>query len=117
MLLSMSKQSFTARLFTLSTLVLRCIWSSSPCEDISYLLLFQRTANFRLTSPAMDGLPVCLSHLDFSVGEAGNLNEPEPTGLAKVPPHLARNKPACNQFYLTDFSPISTSIQTQGGVR
>jgi hypothetical protein len=107
MLLSMSKQFFTARLFTLIILDPCCIWASSPSEGISHLLFFQRIAKFRLTSPAMDGLPVGLSHLGFFVGTEGNLNKPALRGPAKVPPHLARKQPACSHFYLTGFSPIS----------
>lgn len=100
MLLSMSKQFFAAQVFTHSTLNSGCILTSSPYEGISYLLLFQRAAKFCLTSPAMDGLPVGLSHLGFSVGTEGNLNKPDRREQAKIPP-------PCSQFFLTRVSPIS----------
>ena len=106
MLLSMSKQFFTARLFTLITLNQNIILAFSSIEGISYLPFFQRIAKFRLTSPAMDGLPVGLSHLGFSGGTEGNLNKPDLRVRAKVPPQLARKKPACSHFYLTGVSPI-----------
>lgn len=117
MLLSMSKQFFAARLFTHVSLNAVCICALSPSQAISEPLAFHSITKFSFISPAMDGFPVCLFHLAFSVGTGENLNIPELSGLAKVAPHLARKNHACNQLYPVGVSPVSFSTKTQGGVR
>lgn len=77
MLLSMSKQFFTARLFTHSALNDNCIEDFPLPEGASQLLSFHTIEYFGLSSPAMDGRPVYLSQSGFSVGSGGILSKSE----------------------------------------
>lgn len=117
MLLSMSKQFFAAQMFTYSTLNEKCIWPFPSFEDISQLFFLHATGDFPLSSPAMDGFPVCPFQLGFYGRHWWHLERIRMPGLAKVSLRLVRKRPTCNQVYLSDVSPISPSTQIPGGVR
>lgn len=83
MLLSMSKQFFTARMFTHSVLNDTCIWDSALSEGASQLLSFHTIECFGVSSPAIHGGPVCLSQSGFSVANGGILSKSEWWGWPK----------------------------------
>jgi hypothetical protein len=117
MLLSMSKQVFTERMFTDITLNLKSIESAFPTEVVFQLLAFHNLTNACLKSPAMNMLSACPSRLCLSVGAESSLSKAELQELAKVRLFLVRKLSACNQLGLVDPCPISISTQTQGGAR
>jgi hypothetical protein len=98
MLRSMSKQTFTARMFTYVTRNINNNKCSPGPEPFPQLLCFDHLSKIPLKGAELNRFPVCSSRLPFSVGAGSNLNplEPSRADRSSAPPH--RSKPVCNQL-------------------
>jgi hypothetical protein len=111
MLRSMSKQRFTARLFTYLTSDTPNKSRARGPEAIPQLFCFDHVATTPLKGVGLDRFPVRSPRLFFSVGTGSNLKicEPPRAGVSSAPPHIAKS--ICTQLDLKISCPTSTPTQ------
>jgi hypothetical protein len=111
MLRSMSKQTFTARMFTYITRDIHNINRAQGPEPFPQLLCFHHLSKIPLKAAELKRFPLCSSRSSFSAGAGSNLNPLEPLRAGRSSAPHRRPKPACKQLGQMVLCTITSSTQ------